>query len=142
MRRIIFLISALLLCVEAFAAKEYKLLSPNGKLEVTVTAEPKLTYSVKCEGEQILTPSQIGLKIYEGANLGENGKVKRVKRTSVNTEIAAQFYFRSTIKDCYNALRIDFASRYAVEFRAYDEGVAYRFVTNFKQDFKLENEIA
>ena len=29
-----------------------------------------------------------------------------------------------------------------MEFRAYDEGVAYRFVTNFKQDFKLENEIA
>ena len=142
MKRIIFLLSALLLCVEAFAAKEFKLLSPNGKLEITVTAEPKLSYSVKCDGEQILTPSQIGLKIYESANLGENVVVKKVKRTSVNTEISTLFYFRNTIKDNYNALRIDFASRYAVEFRAYDEGVAYRFVTNFKKGFKLENEIA
>ena len=65
MKRILFLLSALLLCVEAFAAKEYKLLSPNGKLEVTITAEPQLCYSVKCDGEQILAPSQIGLKIYE-----------------------------------------------------------------------------
>ncbi len=142
MRRIIFLLSALVLCAEAFAAKEYKLLSPNGKLEITITAEPQLAYSVKCDGEQILATSQIGLKIYEGANLGEKPVVKKVKRTSVNSEIATQFYFRSTIKDHYNALRIDFATRYAVEFRAYDEGVAYRFVTNFKHDFKLENEIA
>ena len=136
------MLSALFFCVEAFAAKEYKLLSPNGKLEITITAEPQLAYSVKCDGEQILATSQIGLKIYEGANLGEKPVVKKVKRTSVNTEIATQFYFRSTIKDHYNALRIDFATRYAVEFRAYDEGVAYRFVTNFKHDFKLENEIA
>ena len=142
MRRIIFLLSALFFCVEAFAAKEYKLLSPNGKLEITITAEPQLAYSVKCDGEQILATSQIGLKIYEGANLGEKPVVKKVKRTSVNSEIATQFYFRNTIKDHYNALRIDFATRYAVEFRAYDEGVAYRFVTNFKHDFKLENEIA
>lgn len=71
-----------------------------------------------------------------------NEKVKRVKRASANTEIPAQFYFRNTIKDHYNALRIEFSSRYAVEFRAYDEGVAYRFVTNFKNDFILESEIA
>ena len=142
MKRIILLLSALFLCVEAFAAKEYKLLSPNGKLEVVITAEPKLAYSVKCDGEQILAPSQIGLKIYEGATLGEKIAVKKVKRTTVNTEIPTLFYFRNTIKDHYNALRIDFAARYAVEFRAYDEGVAYRFVTNFKSDFKLENEIA
>ena len=128
--------------MEAFAAKEYKLLSPNGKLEVTITAEPQLCYSVKCDGEQILAPSQIGLKIYEGATLGEKIAVKKVKRTTVNTEIPTLFYFRNTIKDHHNALRIDFAARYAVEFRAYDEGVAYRFVTNFKSDFKLENEIA
>ena len=136
------MLSALFFCVEAFAAKEYKLLSPNGKLEITITAEPQLAYSVKCDGEQILAPSQIGLKIYEGATLGEKIAVKKVKRTSVNTEIPTKFYFRNTIKDHYNALRIDFATRYAVEFRAYDEGVVYRFVTNFKHDFKLENEIA
>ena len=141
MKKLTFLLCALILCVEAFAAKEYKLLSPNGKLEVTIVAEPKLSYSVKCGGEQVLAPSRIGLNICEGANLGEKITVKKVKRTSVNTEIPTKFYFRDVIKDHYNALRIDFAARYAVEFRAYDEGVAYRFVTNFKSNFKLENEI-
>lgn len=142
MRKSILLLCVLLLGTTVFAANDYNLLSPNGKLEVAISASPQLSYSVKCNGEQILVPSQIGLKIYEGMQLGVNEKVKRVKRTSVNTEIPAQFYFRNTIKDHYNALRIEFSSRYAVEFRAYDEGVAYRFVTNFKNDFILESEIA
>ena len=142
MRRIIFLLSALILCAEAFATKSYRLLSPNGKLEVIIVAEPELSYSVECNNELVVAPSKIGLKVYEGAIIGEKIAVKRVKRTSVNTEIPTKFYFRDVVKDHYNALRIDFAARYAVEFRAYDEGVAYRFVTNFKQDFKLENEIA
>ena len=142
MKRTLLLLCALLLCVEAFAVKEYKLLSPNGKLEIAITAEPQLAYSVKCEGEQVLAPSKIGLKLYDGAVAGEKIAVKRVKRTTVDAEIPAEFYIKSVVKDCYNALRIDFAARYAVEFRAYDEGVAYRFVTNFKHDFKLENEIA
>lgn len=142
MKRSILLLCVLLLGTTVFAANDYNLLSPNGKLEVAISTSPQLSYSVKCNGEQILAPSQIGLKIYEGVQLGVNEKVKRVKRTSANTEIPAQFYFRNTIKDHYNALRIEFSSRYAVEFRAYDEGVAYRFVTNFKNDFILESEIA
>ena len=142
MKKIFLLIFALLVGAELFAQKSYTLLSPNGKLEVTIAVEPKLSYSVKCNGEQILAPSQIGLKIYGGATLGEKVAVKKVKRTSVNTEIPTKFYFRDVVNDCYNALRIDFAARYAVEFRAYDEGVTYRFVTNFKRDFVLENEIA
>ena len=142
MKRVVVLLCGLWLCVDAFAAKEYKLLSPSGKLEVTIVAEPTLSYSVKCGGEQVLTPSQIGLKLYGGGTLGEQARVKRVKRSSVNDEIATQFYFRQSIKDCYNALHIEFAERFAVEFRAYDEGVAYRFTTSLKQDFVLEDEIA
>ena len=142
MKKILLIAFALLVGAEAFATKSYTLLSPNGKLEVTVVAEPSLSYSIKCEGNEVLAPSKIGLKIYEGATLGEGIAVKKIKRTSVNEEIATQFYFRDVVKDHYNALRIDFSARYAVEFRAYDEGVVYRFVTNFKQDFKLENEIA
>ena len=142
MRKFVVIACALLLCAEAFAVKSYKLFSPNGKLEITITAEPNLSYSVKCNGDVVLAPSKIGLKVYEGATIGEKIAVKKVKRTSVNTEIPTKFYFRDVIKDHYNALRIDFAARCAVEFRAYDEGVAYRFVTNFKHDFKIENEIA
>ncbi|MBR1962699.1 MAG: glycoside hydrolase family 97 protein [Alistipes sp.] len=142
MKRLLLIACALFLCAEVFAAKSYKLVSPNGELEVAITAEPKLSYSILCNGEMVLAPSQIGLKIHSGVTIGESVKVKRVKRTTVNTTIPTKFYFRDEIKDHYNALRIDFAANYGVEFRAYDEGIVYRFVTNFKNDFILENEIA
>lgn len=142
MKKTIIALCALLFCVEAFAAKEYALLSPNGKLAVTINAEPKLSYSVKYNGDEVLSQSRVALKVYQGAVLGEGIKVKRVKRTTVNTTIPTKFYFRDEIKDNYNALRIDYAANFSVEFRAYDEGVVYRFVTNFKQDFIVENEVA
>ncbi len=142
MKKTIIALCALLFCVEAFAAKEYTLLSPNGKLAVTIAAEPKLSYSVKYNGDEVLSQSRVALKVYQGAVLGEGIKVKRVKRTTVNTTIPTKFYFRDEIKDNYNALRIDYAANFSVEFRAYDEGVVYRFVTNFKQDFIVENEVA
>lgn len=142
MKKILLIACALFICAEAFAAKSYKLASPNGELEAVITAGPNLSYSIMCNGELVLAPSQIGLKIHSGVAIGESVKVKRVKRTTVNTTIPTKFYFRDEIKDHYNALRIDFAQNYAVEFRAYDEGIVYRFVTNFKNDFILENEIA
>ena len=142
MKKILLIACALFICAEAFAAKSYKLASPNGRLEAVITAGPNLSYSIMCNGELVLAPSQIGLKIHSGVAIGESVKVKRVKRTTVNTTIPTKFYFRDEIKDHYNALRIDFAQNYAVEFRAYDEGVVYRFVTNFKNDFILEDEIA
>ena len=142
MKKFLLIACALFICAEAFAAKSYKLASPNGRLEAVITAGPNLSYSIMCNGELVLAPSQIGLKIHSGVAIGESVKVKRVKRTTVNTTIPTKFYFRDEIKDHYNALRIDFTANYGVEFRAYDEGVVYRFVTNFKNDFILENEIA
>src|SRR5262249_11443791 len=37
------------------------------------------------------------------------------------------------VRDRYNELRIMFQDHYAVVFRAYDEGVGYRFETSFAQ---------
>ena len=80
-KKLVVMACALLLSAEAFAVKSYTLLSPNGKLEVTISAEPNLSYSVKCNGDEVLAPSQIGLKIYEGATIGEKIAVKKVNRT-------------------------------------------------------------
>ena len=112
---------ALLVGAESFAAKSYSytLTSPNGKLAVVVDTEGKLSYAVKRDGKEVVAPSAIALKIYEGATLGEGCRVKRAMRTTINERIVPYFYFRSEIKDNYNALRLDFAEKFSVEFRAY-----------------------
>ena len=48
---------------------------------------------------------------------------------------------KAEIRDNYNQLSIAFKSGLVVEFRAYDNGVAYRFVTNQKGELVVKNEL-
>ena len=47
-------------------AKQYKLVSPNGKLTVTVNNDKNLTYSLSLNGQQLIAPSQIALTLDQG----------------------------------------------------------------------------
>lgn len=137
------ILSALLLCAGASqAARPYTLSSPDGRLSVTVDAGERLTYSVSQEGTELLSPSQIALKLTDGRTFGADCRVRNARTRKVDATIEAPFYKRKTITDRYNELTISFRGNYAVVFRAYDEGVAYRFVTECPTDFTVENEIA
>ena len=111
----------------------YYLRSPNGKISVCIKTGDKLTYSVKHEGTQILDDSEIVFILDNGTVLSSDFLSVKAKETSVDQVIDAHFYKRNQIKDCYNELEISFKNDwYKVIFRAYDDGVAYRFVTNFR----------
>ncbi len=123
------------------AEKSFALISPDGRVGVTVAAGEKLTYAVTFDGREILAPSQIALCLADGEVLGEGDHVIKVKRSAVDEVVKPQFYFRNEIPDRYNALTLSFREGYAVEFRAYDEGVTYRFATARKADYMVENEV-
>ena len=160
------LFALLMLCVSAFAQKQYTLQSPNGKITVTVSEEevtqtmlmnapdPKnrycelteyhLCYSVKHEETVVLDKSEIAMQIDNGKTLGISSKpsIISAKTKSVNQTVKAPFYKRAEIRDQYNELVLNFKSNYKVIFRAYNEGVAYRFQTDFKKPFEVRREIA
>ncbi len=150
------LLSALImLCVSAFAQKQYTLQSPNGKTTVTVSEEEIvemnterseywLYYSVKHEETVVLDMSRISMQIDNGKTLGISSKpsIISAKTKSVNQTVKAPFYKRAEIHDQYNELTLTFKGNYKVIFRAYDEGVAYRFQTDFKKPFKVVKETA
>ncbi|MBQ6771000.1 MAG: glycoside hydrolase family 97 protein [Bacteroidales bacterium] len=161
------LLSALLLlCVSAFAQKQYTLQSPDGKISVTVWEEESeeilllnsqttpysklkqycLRYSVKHEETVVLDKSDIAMMIDDGGVgcpvLGVSSKpsITSAKTKSVNQTVKAPFYKRAEIQDQYNELTLSFKGNYKVIFRAYNEGVAYRFQTDFKKPFKVIRE--
>ena len=161
------LLSALLmLCVSAFAQKQYTLHSPNGKITVTVSEdehvgvglmnspnpdarsyefqEYRLCYSVKHEETVVLDKSEIAMDIDNGRTLGVSSKpsIISAKNKSVDQTVKAPFYKRSKIQDQYNELTLRFKGNYKVIFRAYNEGVAYRFQTDFKKPFEVRLETA
>lgn len=137
------LLSALLLVsVSAFAQKQYTLQSPDGKITVTVEVGEQLTYSVTHGNTCVLAPSVIGMKLADGTQMGTKPVVKSAKTRSVNQSVKAPFYKRTPIPEMYEELTLTMKGNYKVIFRAYDEGAAYRFETDFRKQIIVENEIA
>ncbi|MBQ8959080.1 MAG: glycoside hydrolase family 97 protein [Bacteroidales bacterium] len=137
------LFALLLLTASAFAQKQYTLQSPDGRITVTVEAGEQLTYSVMHGNTCVLAPSAIGMTVdHYRTPLGTNPVVKNAKTRTVDQIVQAPFYKRAEIKERYEELTLSFKSNYKVVFRAYDEGVAYRFVTDLKKEIIIENETA
>lgn len=76
-----------------------------------------------------------------GKELGTDPKLREAKRKSIKETLNPVVPFKfSTIKNEFNQLLLKFGGNYSVEFRAYNDGVAYRFITNTKGDVEVENE--
>ena len=142
MKRILFLVALVgaLFC-SCSAEGSYTLTSPDGKVVAEVSVGGGTTYSVAYDGKSILLPSAVAMRLTDGTMLG-SGKVKRVTSYSHNEDVVTNLYTRNKISDNYNALKVEFADRSALEFRAYDEGVVYRFSTTRKAPFTVQNEVA
>lgn len=119
------------------------LLSPDGKLAVNVNADrnAELSYSVSYNGAEVIFPSAIGLTLYDGTVLAGNAKPSKIVRRSVDRESHPIAYKRSTVRDNFNEMSLVYKT-YKVIFRAYDEGVAYRFVSLYKTPVKVKAEKA
>ena len=109
-------------------AKEYKLASPEGRIQVTVQDFPSLSWSIERDGAAVLEPSPIGLTLSDGTVWGAGTKFRRAVRSSCNQTLEAQNFKRNMVQDTYNEIKL-VSKDFDVIFRVYDDGAAYRFVT-------------
>ena len=123
-----------------------RLASPDGKLVVMIDFVPgsNLHYSVYTDEETgpFIKRSDISMELGDGTVLGRNLKVTKTERKSVNQDVRANFYKKAIIHDQYNELSISFKGNYQVVFRAYNSGIAYRFVTKMKDSIIVTHETA
>lgn len=120
--------------------KQLLLSSPDGKLKSTITVGDKLTYDISCNGQQVLAPSPISATLDNGKVWGDMARLSKVTEKKNDTQIDAPFYRSSCVRDYYNELTLRFKGDYSVVFRAYNDGVAYRFVNHAKKPFCILNE--
>ena len=142
MKKLLLFFALLMLSVSAFAQKQYTLQSPDKDITVTIEVGEQITYAVTHGNTCVLAPSAIGMKLTNGTMLGTKPKVKSAKTRSVKQVLPSPIYKRAEIPEVYEELTLTFKGNYKVVFRVYDEGVAYRFVTDFKKDIIVENETA
>lgn len=120
--------AGLTMAVPSNGEEAWTLESPSSRLKVEVRRGEELTYAVSLRGEPVVLPSAIDLKI-EGAGwmAGDGGPCKATTRSAKETiEFPVpRKYRRLDVK--YNELRLALGNGDALVFRAYDEGVAYRW---------------
>ena len=113
----------------ASAAAGHTLTSPDGRIEVRVRAEDRLRYDVLLRGKLVLQDSTLVLDV-GGTALGQKPRVRGTKTRRVDQEIEPAVRQKAArLRERFQELRLDLEGRYAVVFRAFDEGVAYRFET-------------
>lgn len=142
MNRLMTTFAALLIAVSAFAApKNYELKSPDGKLSVSVEAGEGISYTLTHGGDLLMKDSHLGMYMTDGTVFGGIQPVKKVSRRSVSSTIPAFMYKKVEVKDEFNEITLKF-KKFSVIFRAYDDGMAYRFVSHLKEPSQVEKEMA
>ena len=116
------------------SAKVIDVKSPNGELNISVDVKDKIYYSVSYGNDLLLKDCYLNLQL-ENETLGNNPKLRSTKKGVIDESVKREIPLKNAVvKNHCNTLRMNFAGNYAVEFRVFDNGVAYRFITDKKGD--------
>ena len=139
------ILSLLLLIGNAsFAAKKkkYVLSSPDGTLKVEISAGNELAYQVMHGNDTILSHSNIALVLEDGTIVGRTPRITGERRKKIKDNIESPFYRFKEFVATGNELDLKLKGGFGIIFRAYNEGVAYRFYTTQSSDIIIKEEQA
>jgi alpha-glucosidase len=123
------------------SAQTYHLASPDKHLKVNISVDDSIVYDVIYNDSPIISKSSISLNLDKGV-LGKQAKVIGTATGKIKKTLHPLYGKSATLSDNYEQLTIKFKGDYSVIFRAYDEGMAYRFVTSLKDSVKVTSEQA
>lgn len=120
--------------------EHYDLSSPDGRLRVEVKITDRLYYRIHADGEALTWYSPLSMTLGDGTVLGGADRPVGVERETVRQILRPVWGIQSEILDHCNELRLAMPGGYRVVFRAYDNGVAYRFGTDLDHDVTIKTE--
>jgi alpha-glucosidase len=126
----------------AFADKSFKLASPDGKLTVALSVGDRITYSINYNGITLLNPSPLAMTLSNGISFGNNSHIKKQSEQEIDETIKAVIYKKNTVENHCRELTLDFKEGFRLVFRAYNDGVAYRFISALNKPFEVVSELA
>lgn len=130
-----------LLCAFCYAeGKEYSLSSPDNRLKAAINIDKQITYSISLNGKTYILPSPLSVELQNGKTLGKNPMITNTSTQSVNAVLHPLYGINKEIKEQYNELKINFKDNYAIVFRAYNEGIAWRFETSINGNIFVKAE--
>lgn len=143
MKRILLAIALLPLSFVA-ESKGYEVISPDGRLSFSVECASQSSWALSVDGVVLSEGNRLGLGLaLPGGKtlvLGDKAGVKKVLKGQVRREVRTPLYRQKSVRDDYNWLTLKMKGGFDLELRAYDEGVAYRFVTHMKDSLTVKDE--
>lgn len=138
--RVLFLI-ALYFCLSNVAfSKDYQVFSPDKNIKLNILINKQIEISIFNDERVVLDNSSIGMTI-DNSDICLSPKVIKATEKKVDNWINPVVKIKSDkIRDYYNELILDFKGNYSIQFRVYNEGVAYRFFTSLDGDVIINNE--
>lgn len=144
-KRVIFLAAAILgAAFPSFAKnRDYQVSSPDGHITASVTVGENISYTVSRDGQTLIAPSTISMNLSGDIVFGQNDKVRKTVRASFDETFPTVAYKKAEVRDNYNQILLNF-KEFSLIFRAYNDGVAYRFVSNLdkKKTYEVISEQA
>ena len=132
MKRTLLILAVLVMGLQAEArVKEWTLASPDGRIVTHIITDDLgsgIIYDLDYKGERLMVPSLIDLDFTQGEKGMNTLTVKKGTRRSVDETIASPFTRQASMRDHYNELTLHLKEGLSLVFRAYNEGIAYRFV--------------
>lgn len=115
--------------------------SPSHHLTAKVWKDSIIHYTLYENNRIILAPSSIDLILADGKSLSHTVR-KHSTRQVTDTIVSPVPEKRRRIPNCYNELVLVFRQPFKLEFRLYDDALAYRISTGFSDSITIRNEIA
>ena len=124
--------------------------SPDGKIEIAVSAAGPLSYALNVDGQPVLSGSKLGLQFFDGTHLGHDVELLRTDRRSADSTWENRWGKRRLVRDRHNELRLVLREKsepprtFEIVFRAFDDGVGFRYVLPDQagmQNFVLSREL-
>ena len=139
--KLLLALTALSICNVMYAAKNVIVSSPNGMLNIDILIDDGVFFTVKSGSDVVLDNCQIDLTL-SGQRLADKPQLKSVKRTSINENISREVPIKNAIvKNQANEVQLAMKGDYNILFRAYDNGIAYRFVARKKGRVTVDDEL-
>ncbi len=134
---------SILFSINAIAADTLQVCSPSGKICVKTWMNNELNYKILFNDKIIMGPSLIDLIPENKPALSFDKSFKSSSLKKVSEEIISPVAEkRKIISDVYNQLTLIFKQPYKVAFKVFDDGVAYRISTSFKDSLIIKKEVA
>ena len=110
-------------------AQEFKLNSPDERLEVTLNLSDRITWNTTLNGNDVIANALISMHLDDNRIIGHAPKLRHKRLERKTEELIPQVPNKdAVIVSEFNQLTLDFKDNYQLIFRAYNDGIAYRFI--------------